>query len=254
MKRVRGEAQGFTIVETLIFLGVAGALFATTILMVGGQQRKAEFNTVIRELDSKIQSVMGNVSTGYYNSQGGATTCTRSGDLVTNITSSVAGNQGQNGDCVFVGQMFLRTATGFDIYSIVSSRLNVTGNQKTVLGGSRLFSATRESYSLPTGITIQQISYNNGANTASSFATVTNFASYSNNKLVSGSASVSMYTNFGGTEGDVNTTLANTSLPGVAQDPPGGIVVCITDQSRFGRIQITNGITQTRIGIGTVCS
>lgn len=100
--------SGYTIVEVLIFLAVSGALLASAMLLLNGQQRRTEFSAKVREFDSKLQSIINNVASGYYNNTG-MTTCTVSGGVITVTTTS--GSVGSNSDCTFIGQYVSLPAT-----------------------------------------------------------------------------------------------------------------------------------------------
>lgn len=45
---------GFTIIETMIFLAVSGALLASSLLLVSGSQNKSQFNNAVRDLNRKL--------------------------------------------------------------------------------------------------------------------------------------------------------------------------------------------------------
>lgn len=95
---------GFTIVETLIVLGVSGMLFLGAILLVAGQQRKVEFTQAAQDIQSVIRQNISEVGSGYY-PNGGNVRCVVAGNNL-NITQVAAGTaQGSNTGCVFLGKV-----------------------------------------------------------------------------------------------------------------------------------------------------
>lgn len=70
MSRVRSHNQGYTIIETIIFLAVTGAVFASTITIVSGQQARTEFTQAVRDVQTRIQDISNDVTTGFYHNPG----------------------------------------------------------------------------------------------------------------------------------------------------------------------------------------
>lgn len=122
----RQWSDGFTIVETLMFLAVTSALLASALTLVSGAQNKTEFSQAVNEFNQQINLVMNNVANGYYDNKdnfAGTNTCALDGSgLIT--FSSVASGQGTNSDCVFIGRA-LQFATGSEyyIYNLVAKRV-----------------------------------------------------------------------------------------------------------------------------------
>lgn len=107
MKKGRPEA-GYTIVETMIFLAVSGALFVSAMLLVNGQQQKAQFSQGVRDIDSRMQDIINNVDTGYYTDAGFSNNfyCNAIGSSYPTFAPSYGGSkQGTNTTCIFVGQV-----------------------------------------------------------------------------------------------------------------------------------------------------
>lgn len=106
MKRGRGAA-GYTIVETLIFMAVSGAMFVSALALINGRQARAEFSTSAREFETQMRDLANDVATGYYpnpvNASGQFLRCTVSGGVI-NLSFAAADNQGANKDCIFAGR------------------------------------------------------------------------------------------------------------------------------------------------------
>lgn len=127
---------GFTIVETMIVLAVSGFLIVSALLMVGGQQQKAQFNQSVRDLDSKIQDVINDISSGYYQSFGTSYICYISMAsppiAYPRFATAIGGagpnpGQGANNGCTSVGRVIQfgvagTNRQGFNIYTIAGRR------------------------------------------------------------------------------------------------------------------------------------
>lgn len=122
------NSRGFTIVETVIFLAVTGALFTSTMLLISGQQAKTEFYQAVRDVQTRIQDVANDVSTGYYHNPGGfKCDADPSGPKVT-PGGGPGDKQGTNEECIFIGRaiQFAPTPTStselINIYNIIGLR------------------------------------------------------------------------------------------------------------------------------------
>lgn len=135
MKQNKGwvskQAGGYTIVETLIFLAVSSAMFVSAILLIGGQQNKAQFVNAVRDFESQLRDVINNTATGYYNRPVDVY-CKKnvSGDRPV-ITSD---NSDNNGECMLIGT-FIKLGNGtsdddmskFSVIPMVGLRSNNGG-------------------------------------------------------------------------------------------------------------------------------
>jgi hypothetical protein len=100
----RGDKpQGYTIVESLIFLAVTSAMFVMIMGTMSGRQQRAEFQYGIREVITQIEDIMNDVSTGNYNSPANYS-CVLDGSGAP-VVSSGAGTQGTNQYCIYVGRI-----------------------------------------------------------------------------------------------------------------------------------------------------
>ncbi|MBI3624088.1 hypothetical protein HY218_00480, partial [Candidatus Saccharibacteria bacterium] len=64
MVRGGNPGNGFTIVESMIFLAVTGTLMLVAFLMINGKQAQAQFATGVRDFNSKIEDIINDISTG----------------------------------------------------------------------------------------------------------------------------------------------------------------------------------------------
>lgn len=115
---------GFTIIETLISLAVASVLFVVIMTMFSGRQGRVEFSQGIREIDSHLRSIAGEVRNGYFPKLEGVECFT---NPATELIEFRAGslNQGTNKDCIFAGKVVF-----IDAGSQVITRYTVAGSKK----------------------------------------------------------------------------------------------------------------------------
>ena len=88
-------------VETLIFLAVTSVIFISAALMISGRQARAQFQSGVRDFETRLADVANNVATGYYESPGMTKECseTATGPAFTGSNKDLGTNQ----KCVFVG-------------------------------------------------------------------------------------------------------------------------------------------------------
>jgi type II secretory pathway pseudopilin PulG len=135
--KVGSPYGGYTIVEVLIFLAVTGALFVAIFPTISGQQRKTEFKQAVKDVETRLQDIMNDVSTGYYPQIGSNYRCSLVGGHPHFEVNGGSG-QGTNEDCIFIGKAIQfgdgPSDTSIDqskirIYTIAGRRLNDTGKQ-----------------------------------------------------------------------------------------------------------------------------
>ena len=103
-KIIKNRKEGYTVIEVMIVLSVSTLLFASAVVAYSGQNRKTQFTNSVRDMETKIQDILNDVSTGYSPSSGNFT-CTRSGSpAVPIINPTEEAEQGKNQDCIFLGK------------------------------------------------------------------------------------------------------------------------------------------------------
>src|ERR1700733_12358913 len=132
--QVQRTPRGFTIVEVLIVLAITGALFIAAAIMISGQQDRAGFNQGIQQLQSQIQQVMNDVSTGYFPGNANFSCSAGSGGPVT-LTAGASG-QGANAGCIFAGKVLQFNVGNADpqnygIFTIAAAQKDSTGQEVT---------------------------------------------------------------------------------------------------------------------------
>ena len=132
MKRV--SSRGFTLVESMIVLGVTGVLFVSMAGLVSGQQSKSRFKSAMTDITTQIQSQINEVSSGYYPNTGGFGCYMSSGSLVATTEASRVKAQGENNDCTFLGRAMMFGVPGTDpqqytVQTLVGLRRTQTGSE-----------------------------------------------------------------------------------------------------------------------------
>lgn len=61
-----GRSGGYSIVEAMITLAIAGLMLTSVSVLLNGQKEETEFNQAMRDLDSKLQAIIGNVKAGSF--------------------------------------------------------------------------------------------------------------------------------------------------------------------------------------------
>jgi len=105
-----GTSQGYTILETMIFLAVSAAMFFSAMAFVGGKQNRTEFASAVRDLETSLNDIANDVSTGYYaniTSTGQMLSCTPNNSanpVPVQLTATNTDAQGKNTGCIFIGK------------------------------------------------------------------------------------------------------------------------------------------------------
>ena len=125
-----GEATGYTIVETMIFLAVTAMLFISALSLISGRQAGVQFAQATRDAQSKLQDIINQVSSGFY-PNGDGFSCTVAGTSGPALDLSTPKAQGTSDDCVFLGKVVeLGVGTdqdGYNVVSVAARRLNTSG-------------------------------------------------------------------------------------------------------------------------------
>lgn len=130
--KIGSRSEGFTLVETLVVLAVTGFLFVIAAVVISGRQSKTEFSTGARDLQSRLQQVVNEVSSGFYPNNS-SIKCVASGGVPVITTGGSPIGQGTNKDCIFLGKVIQFNADNlnpeqFDIYSVVGLRETSPGS------------------------------------------------------------------------------------------------------------------------------
>lgn len=120
-----GSARGgFTIVETMIVLAVTGLLFLVAVLAVSGKQNPTEFHQAVNDIQSQLQQIIGQVSSGDYETSGNLQCIPGTHPII----SSVGSQEGSNTGCILLGKVVQFGESGnpqnYIVYTIAGLREN----------------------------------------------------------------------------------------------------------------------------------
>jgi hypothetical protein len=224
---------GYTIIETMIFLAVSGAMIVAVMLLISGQQGRTQFSQTVRIFESQVQDIANDVSTGFASYDfGTGNACYIDGTGVRFGPSVPAGAQ----RCIFIGRAIQFAPDGdnkkITIYTIVGRQRNNSGQEVTSLAAaSPLTLQIKETRDIGADITIDRLRCNScspGDIGMASFFTT--FQQYNSGALGSGDANVDLVpvrnTALGQAEAAARTAIATASnLTSI--NPPSGITACL---------------------------
>jgi hypothetical protein len=125
------RGAGYTIVEVMIFLAVSAALMVPAMALIKSKQAETDFSQKARDAQSKIQTWINNVSTGFTGADPSQDHCILSAgrpQVITNASSPPPAT-GYNPECAYLGEAVQFIDSGSNkssiyAYSVFGSRLN----------------------------------------------------------------------------------------------------------------------------------
>jgi type II secretory pathway pseudopilin PulG len=131
------DRGGFTIVETLMVLGITSVLFIAVVGSVTDRQNRIQFSQGMRDISSSIADVMNDVTTGFFPTTPGLTCTAGSTNAAPQLgyNASTGDTTGAKKDCVFAGKVIQigtdsSASSGF-IYSMAGRRLTYNGSNSS---------------------------------------------------------------------------------------------------------------------------
>lgn len=259
------KPQGYTIIETLIFLAISGVMFTLIVQGISGQQERTQFSTAIREMESRLRDTMNDVSTGYYPISSNNLRCIQAGNRPQ--LNNAPSEQGTNQDCTYIGRVIKFEQYGSDrqVYytmSVVGLRRvagqevqNMTQAAPTVLamGGGPTYTDQMELLTIPNTVELKWMKYRNGAlQDVGAFGVFTTFSTVSTTGgLKSGSGNIDLYPVPGSFSDSIQTAGASVEAlnSGSFKNPPNGLILCFEGggPNQYGIIRIggSGGTTAT---------
>ncbi len=188
-------ASGYTIVEVMIFLAVTGILFVVAMVMINGQQNKANFAQGVRDFQAAIDDSINDIRNGNFPQKSGNYVCTvATPSSPTSPPSFGIGApaddntvQGSHEKCVFLGKV-VQYGSNWDraeVYTTVGRRLNASGKDPenfaqalpVIPTGS---DALRESFTIQGGLNVKSIRFKTTAPVPYSVWAIGFFNSFTN--------------------------------------------------------------------------
>jgi prepilin-type N-terminal cleavage/methylation domain-containing protein len=283
MKGGLKSSQGFTIIEVMIVLAVSGAIFASAMIAMSGKLDRTEFSTALYDFTSQLQTIITNVSSGYYNTSSNYTCIVNPSPLSVKITSGTP-KLGQNFGCTYIGEVLQFThinsaSDGYYVYPVVGLQykngqsptevtdLNQTKPTALYNDGVRSTVNASQKVILPYGITVHSLTYSDNttpscgatSGTIASFGFFTTFNGYSgsSSNLGSGSQSIQLVPIPGSTIGDYQPAAVglidslHEDINNCVTSPP-GLNQIITNPSQGITLCVDSGTTNesSKIVIG----
>jgi type II secretory pathway pseudopilin PulG len=234
---------GFTIIETMIFLAVSGALVVVGLSAVYGTQSQSEFRVAVNDAQQQIDKVINNVANGYY-ADTSKITCNNVGDT-TFIDETTPSATGTNLDCSFLGRViWFRESPAppaFVVYSVAGIRQKGGVDKKEVVNMAEadpdVIESSKEEILLKNGLTIGKVSIGTTPQIGA-VGFFTSFGSYTSSGSLGSSSSKYNFAGLSGT--NINSdnirsmiktpgfrTQYDNNVPFYGKNPNDGIRVCL---------------------------
>ncbi|MCA9331734.1 hypothetical protein KC968_02200 [Candidatus Saccharibacteria bacterium] len=258
--RVLSGHKGYTITEVMIFLAVTTGIFVMVASTFSQRQRSTEFNTAAREIESQVQDIANDITTGFYGSTEsfGCNTTGPLSDRVPNITPAPpgGGQQGTNQDCILVGRAihFVGASAGesYNVYSVAGARrTSVSSDERDVENYNEAnpraitISGMVETKQVPRGLTIRGMRIGGGGGTSINgvgFFTTFGAAASANPTALS----VNLIPLTGSTSANMESAI-NSVSDTTPMNPARGVVVCMDDSGTNQRALLRIGTQNSRL-------
>lgn len=153
-------AFGYTLVEVMIVLAISGVLLVSAIVLFSNQTSRTSFQTGLRDLDSKIQSWVGQVGTDYF-PEIPDMHCELDDDNRPALKGG-ARDQGASEDCIFLGHALLvkLNSTQVEAYTVLGASTQKVGGSGSdfvtdfAQANPTLIFELTEQYDIPNGAAI----------------------------------------------------------------------------------------------------
>jgi type II secretory pathway pseudopilin PulG len=239
------KAHGFTIIETLVVLGVSTALFVAVVATLSGRQGRTQFAQSIQDVKSQIQQVMNDVGSGFYPDTNNFT-CSAS---ITgpNIASGTS-KQGANTGCIFLGKVIqfqVNNTSGneqLQIYTVAGLQKDATGKEVDTYAAAKPVVIAPSTSSLTTpdastkgivkyGLKLDKMYYGSSNTNIGAIGFLNSVASYTSGAGNPDSESqninvVPVNNTTLGTDSTVNAQLINANLAASPLNDATGITLC----------------------------
>lgn len=102
------QFEGYTILEAMIVITISAAMFVSVVIAFGGRQQEIQFTQAVRSFDARLNDIINDVSTGYFDNSGNLSCTLPSADpdqrpFVSGASAS-QDIQGSSDECVFLGK------------------------------------------------------------------------------------------------------------------------------------------------------
>ncbi len=149
MQRVSG---GYTIVEVIIVLGVSSLLILLSITFLSGRDGQVRFSQSMRDMQSKMQDWVNDVTTGFPTGTDTAYNC-KAGAASSPAIDSTPRNPDDSPECIFLGKaiQFVDGSGTVYAYPVFGRRLDAAGGLSSNLKDASPMPAIGSGAGVPTG-------------------------------------------------------------------------------------------------------
>lgn len=266
-KKPQGH-NGYTIVEVLIFLAITSALFVMIAVPFTRQQGRAGFVTAARDMESRMQDIINDISTGFYTRPSNFQ-CTAS--LAGPVVSGGGSGQGTNEGCIFIGRVahFMGAGTGrYNVYSVIGLRETQTGLRRDVQNFAeaqpRAIPALTDSQTVSGGLTFHSMYYQASSGgprqRVDAIGFFSSFGTYSNGSLKSGPLRINVIPIVGSGSPSGSNQAQMTSTINALTDayvlsygnPEGRTVICMNSNTSDQHAELSIGGNDRELGTNMV--
>ena len=188
MRQTGHGGSGYTIIEMMLFIAIAGVIFVAGIAGFAGQQSKHQFTQSVKDFDAALQGIMNDVDTGFSDAETQFNCTVPSPTIATskpNLTNfdNTGGTGGSRKDCIFIGKVLVFAPTTdpdknkkYGVFSVIGRREDASFNEVQNLTDAQAVAYTKGTVgttgSYPDKTIVAQIGY--GATVSEVYTTVTN--------------------------------------------------------------------------------
>ncbi|MBI2009280.1 type II secretion system protein [Candidatus Saccharibacteria bacterium] len=116
---MRSGSRGYTVVEAMLALAISGLLLVSVATLINGQRGETEFTQAMRDVDSKIQTMLSSINGGTFTVSNNYQ-CSISGAGRPTLTAIGAGDpvheEGTSSECLIMGKALQVVPTKNQIY------------------------------------------------------------------------------------------------------------------------------------------
>jgi len=169
MRRLFG---GYTVVEAMLALAISGLLLVSVATLINGQRGETEFTQAMRDVDSKIQTIVSGINGGTFTVSNNYQ-CSISGAGRPTLTAISAGNplheEGTSSECLIMGKalQIVPAQSQLYIYTVLGLRASTFEQSKPTPAIAETGGDLTETYNIAfRGAIVTSASYNDSANRA----------------------------------------------------------------------------------------
>jgi len=169
---MRSGSRGFTVVEAMLALAISGLLLVSVATLINGQRGETEFTQAMRDVDSKIQTIVSSINGGTFTVSNNYQ-CSISGAGRPTLTAISAGDpvheEGTSSECLIMGKalQIVPAQSQLYIYTVLGLRAGTFEQSKPTPAIDETGGNLTETYNIASrGAVVTSASYNDSAKRA----------------------------------------------------------------------------------------